>query len=111
MRKTIYKGICEFVFDIDSLSFLLAISFSHFRMFNVFSLRVLYFYSSLFLHPHSEVAKLAPGELAQVINWAYRGKRPDADPRAWTGEREMLGGVRTSALGKLSNSDSDDLQW
>ena len=57
------------------------------------------------------MAKLAPGELAQVINWAYRGKRPDADPRAWTGEREMLGGVRTSALGKLSNSDSDDLQW
>ena len=67
-------------------------------------------YSSLFLHPHSEVAKLAPGELAQVINWAYRGKRPDADPRAWTGEREMIGGVRTSALGKLSNSDSDHLQ-
>jgi GNAT superfamily N-acetyltransferase len=31
-----------------------------------------------------------------VINWAYRGKHPGGDQLAWTGERHLLSGKRTT---------------
>ena len=36
-------------------------------------------------------------EMAQVVNWAYRGKHPERDESAWTGERHLLTGIRTTA--------------
>jgi len=35
-------------------------------------------------------------EIAQVVNWAYRGKRPVGEERAWTTERHLITGVRTT---------------
>jgi GNAT superfamily N-acetyltransferase len=32
--------------------------------------------------------------IAEIVNWAYRGKHPVGDHRAWTGERHLLSGVR-----------------
>ena len=34
--------------------------------------------------------------LTTVVNWAYRGKHADGDKNAWTGERHLLSGIRTS---------------
>lgn len=36
-------------------------------------------------------------EIAEVVNWAYRGKDATRDARAWTGERHLLSGIRTTA--------------
>lgn len=35
--------------------------------------------------------------IARVVNWAYRGKHVDGDRMAWTGERHLLVGKRTTA--------------
>jgi GNAT superfamily N-acetyltransferase len=35
--------------------------------------------------------------IARVVNWAYRGKHSDGDALAWTGERHLLSGKRTTA--------------
>ena len=45
--------------------------------------------------PASEAAALVP-QITDLANWAYRGKHADADERAWTGERHLIDGVRTS---------------
>lgn len=34
--------------------------------------------------------------IATVVNWAYRGKHPGGDQLAWTGERHLLSGKRTT---------------
>lgn len=35
-------------------------------------------------------------DIAQVVNWAYRGKHPEKDERSWTTERHLISGVRTT---------------
>ena len=45
--------------------------------------------------PDSEVKVLVP-HITEVANWAYRGKYADVDERAWTGERHLISGIRTS---------------
>jgi ribosomal protein S18 acetylase RimI-like enzyme len=40
---------------------------------------------------------MSASAIAQVVNWAYRGKYVEGDARAWTGERHLLAGVRTTA--------------
>ena len=52
---------------------------------------------------------------ATVANWAYRGKHAE-DTKAWTGERHLLSGIRTTAesVGALiarsvENGDADEV--
>lgn len=35
--------------------------------------------------------------ISTVVNWAYRGKHPENDQNAWTTERHLLSGIRTTA--------------
>lgn len=54
--------------------------------------------------PEVEVAEVKVGDaslaeadaIARVVNWAYRGKYQQNDRNAWTGERHLLSGIRTT---------------
>lgn len=42
--------------------------------------------------------------IAQIINWAYGGKKTEqdgGDPKAWTSERNIVSGTRTNAADVL----------
>ncbi|CAK0834629.1 unnamed protein product [Prorocentrum cordatum] len=41
------------------------------------------------------------GEITEVVNWAYRGKYEGGDAGAWTTERDIIGGIRTTELDVL----------
>ena len=41
--------------------------------------------------------ELLAEQMAQTVNWAYRGKHRERDDRAWTTERHLLSGIRTTA--------------
>ena len=59
--------------------------------------------------PSREQAATAE-RMATVVNWAYRGKNPEGDESAWTGERHLLSGTRTTAsdvLGMLRAADDE----
>ena len=47
------------------------------------------------LLPDAEAGVFAP-RVADVVNWAYRGKHAGVDERAWTGERHLISGIRTT---------------
>lgn len=43
----------------------------------------------------AQLEALAP-RVTELTNWAYRGKHEGGDERAWTGERHLLSGIRTT---------------
>lgn len=45
---------------------------------------------------HAVCEDVTSAAIAQIVNWAYRGKDPLGDPRAWTGERHLIAGIRTT---------------
>ena len=45
--------------------------------------------------PEREAEALVP-QVTAVANWAYRGKHAGGDEGAWTGERHLIAGIRTT---------------